>query len=150
MAIDSFGLTLKQRLFCEHYVSNNGNGTQAAKSSGYSDETARYIAAENLSKPHIKKYIVSRMKDAIEKAGAGIDWRIDMLKKTAEGSFNGAASKDGVLNPSGVVNSISELNKMDGSYSPAKSDVKLEMPDLDNAKEIATNAEKEINQIKPF
>jgi phage terminase small subunit len=150
MAIDSFGLTLKQRLFCEHYLSNGKNGSEAARQAGYSKDTSGSIAAENLQKPQIVKYLKERMKEVIEKAGAGIDWRIEMLKKTAEGSFNGAASKDGLINAAGVVSSISELNKMDGSYAPSKSDVKIEVPDLENVKEIADGAEKEINEIKPF
>lgn len=120
MALDSFGLTLKQRLFCEHYLSNGYNGTQAAKSAGYSKNCSDVIAGENLQKPCIKKYIGNRMKEVLEKAGAGIEWRVDMLKKTAELSMSGAAHKDGVVHPTGVVNSIAELNKMEGAYAPDK------------------------------
>lgn len=40
-------------LFCQEYVKNKGNGTQAAITAGYSKKTAQEIAAENLLKPII-------------------------------------------------------------------------------------------------
>jgi phage terminase small subunit len=50
-------LTPKQELFIEHYLANGYNGTQAAISAGYSQDTAQQIASENLSKPLIKEAI---------------------------------------------------------------------------------------------
>lgn len=50
-------LTIKQKAFCEEYVANFGNGTQAAIKAGYSK--AAETAYENLRKPHIKEYIKS-------------------------------------------------------------------------------------------
>lgn len=50
-------LTAKQRRFVDAY---DGNGTQAAIAAGYSPKTARAIAKENLTKPHILAEIKSR------------------------------------------------------------------------------------------
>ncbi|WP_231099886.1 terminase small subunit [Streptobacillus moniliformis] len=49
-------LSLKQKKFCEYYISS-GNGTEAAIKAGYSKKTATVIANENLMKPYIKEYI---------------------------------------------------------------------------------------------
>lgn len=49
-------LTRKESLFCQYYVIAF-NGADAARRAGYSEKTARHIAHENLTKPHIKKRI---------------------------------------------------------------------------------------------
>lgn len=50
------GFSDKERAFIEHYV-RCLNGARAARLAGYSERTAREIAAENLSKPRIKAEI---------------------------------------------------------------------------------------------
>lgn len=47
------GLTERQERFCNEYL-KDFNGTQAAIRSGYSEDTAKEIASENLTKPNIK------------------------------------------------------------------------------------------------
>lgn len=54
-------LTDKQRAFIDHYFECGFNATLAAKRAGYSDKTARFIGAENLTKPNIKAEISRRM-----------------------------------------------------------------------------------------
>lgn len=49
-------LTDKQIAFCKEYCLD-WNGTQAAIRAGYSEDTARSIASENLTKPDIQAYI---------------------------------------------------------------------------------------------
>ncbi|MEK4132003.1 terminase small subunit [Solibacillus sp. FSL W8-0474] len=58
-------LTIKQRKFADYYI-ECGNATEAAIRAGYSKNSARFIAAENLAKPLIKEYIeqVMAIKDA--------------------------------------------------------------------------------------
>lgn len=58
-------LTLKQKKFADFYI-ECGNATEAALKAGYSENSARFIAAENLAKPLIKEYIaqVMAIKDA--------------------------------------------------------------------------------------
>ena len=53
-------LTPKQQAFADYYI-EYGNATEAAKRAGYSEDTARQIGTENLSKPVIKQYIDARM-----------------------------------------------------------------------------------------
>lgn len=52
-------LTPKQKAFCDEYLIC-GNATEAAKRAGYSEKTARTIAAQNLSKRYISEYIAKR------------------------------------------------------------------------------------------
>lgn len=56
-------LTDKQKLFCLYYV-KYWNQTKAAIKSGYSKDTARFIGANNMKKPNIKKEI-DRLKKSI-------------------------------------------------------------------------------------
>ena len=53
-------MTEKQKRFCDEYLVDL-NGTQAAIRAGYSKKSANVIAAENLTKPYIRKYIDERM-----------------------------------------------------------------------------------------
>ena len=48
-------LTPKQKAFVREYKKNGGNGTQAAINAGYSEESARAISSENLTKPYIQE-----------------------------------------------------------------------------------------------
>lgn len=61
-------LTEKQKIFCREYI-YDWNATRAAKVAGYSEETARQIASENLSKPDIQAYITEIQKDLEKVAG---------------------------------------------------------------------------------
>lgn len=54
-------LTPKQRAFVREYLIDL-NGTQAAIRAGYSEKTARSVAAENLTKPNIAAAIDAAMK----------------------------------------------------------------------------------------
>lgn len=53
-------LTLKQQRFADEYIIC-GNATEAAIRAGYAEKTARFIGAENLTKPNIKSYIDERL-----------------------------------------------------------------------------------------
>ena len=50
-------LTLKQKKFCDYYMSS-GNATESAVKAGYSKKTAKQIGMENLTKPYFLIYIV--------------------------------------------------------------------------------------------
>lgn len=58
-------LTVKEKKFCHQYIID-WNGARAAREAGYSEKTAREIAHDNLSKPHIQQYI-DYIKDDFEK-----------------------------------------------------------------------------------
>lgn len=49
-------LTEKQKRFADYFI-ESGNATEAAVKAGYSERTARFIGAENLTKPNICAYI---------------------------------------------------------------------------------------------
>jgi len=49
-------LSEKQKMFCQEYI-KDFNGTRAAKEAGYSEDTARQTASENLTKPDIILYL---------------------------------------------------------------------------------------------
>ncbi|MGJ1321474.1 terminase small subunit [Sphingobacterium faecium] len=56
-------LTPKQQLFVDNYLTHF-NATRAAIQAGYSENTARAIGAENLTKPNISTHIVARLKES--------------------------------------------------------------------------------------
>lgn len=60
-------LTLKQQRFVEEYLIDF-NGAQAAIRAGYSESSAKEIAAENLTKPNIKAEIDKRTAEVSERA----------------------------------------------------------------------------------
>ena len=149
MPLDKHGLTPKQRKFCDLYV-KTGNGAQAARDSGYSENSDRVIAAQNLSKLNVRKYVDMKMEEAVKKVGVGRDWRLEMLKKGIELNFQGKADKEGCVDLKGLRGLINEMNKMTGDHAPVTSNLNVADANLDNAKEIAEDAEKEINEIKTF
>lgn len=53
-------LNERQKAFADYYI-ETGNATEAAKRAGYSENTARSIGAENLTKPDISAYIAERL-----------------------------------------------------------------------------------------
>ena len=65
-------LTPKQKAFADLYI-KLGNATEAARQAGYSEKTARYIAAENLTKPVIADYIHERMSNQDKERMASAD-----------------------------------------------------------------------------
>ena len=54
-------LTSKQKAFADEFL-KCGNATEAAKRAGYSEQSARQMGTENLSKPSISSYIQERQK----------------------------------------------------------------------------------------
>lgn len=66
------GLTEKQQRFVEEYLVDL-NGTQAAIRAGYSADTARQMASENLSKPYIQAAISEARKAQQERTGITAD-----------------------------------------------------------------------------
>jgi hypothetical protein len=149
MPLDKHGLTPKQRKFCELYVKTS-NGTESAKLAGYSKKTAGEMAYENLGKPQIKRYVDMKMEEAVKKVGVGKDWRLEMLKKGIELNFLGKADKEGCVDLKGLQGLINEMNKMTGDHAPTTSNLNVSDTNLEETKKVATETEKEINDIKTF
>ena len=85
------GLSEKQKAFCDCYIANGGNGTQAAKDAGYkgkNDKVFDSVARENLGKPRIKKYIDERMAEIESKRIASADEAMQIITSLARGEPN--------------------------------------------------------------
>ena len=76
-------LTDKQQRFCEEYMIDL-NATQAAIRAGYSEDTARSIGSENLSKPDIHARIAELKQALSEKTLVTAEYVVLGLKDVAE------------------------------------------------------------------
>lgn len=80
-------LTAKQKKFVDSYIADS-NATRAALEAGYSKRTARFIGAENLTKPYIKDAIDERMKhiesNQIAKADEVLQYFTSVLRGEVE------------------------------------------------------------------
>ena len=73
--------TVKNERFCQHYCgASNGNGSEAARLSGYSENCAAEIAYELLRKPHIQQRIKIIEQEALDAAEVSPEWVIQQLK----------------------------------------------------------------------
>lgn len=79
-------LTVKQKKFADEYV-KTGNATKAAIEAGYAEKTAREIGKENLTKPYIKEYIESRMKEIESSKIMGAKEAIEIISAIARGEY---------------------------------------------------------------
>lgn len=77
-------LTVMQRKFAHEYI-KNGNATEAAKLAGYSPSTARFIGAENLTKPNVRAYIDERMDKMASKSVMDAKEAVELLTDIARG-----------------------------------------------------------------
>ena len=117
-------LTLKQQLFCQHYVETLGNGTEAVVRAGYEiigrsgqpdRNLAKSIASENLTKPDILEYL-----DTLLEKGGLNDQMVSAHLKFLINQFDDLPVK---------VRAIDVYYKLHGKYAPTKieSDVNLEV-----------------------
>lgn len=76
-------LTDKQEMFCREYLIDL-NATQAAIRAGYSDNTARKIGSENLTKPDIAQRIIDLKSDRNERVEVNADYVLRRLVEIDE------------------------------------------------------------------
>jgi len=107
-------LTVKQEKFCVNYF-ESGNATKAAIIAGYSSKTARFIAAENLTKP----LIIERLNE-LQKAVASQKILSVVERKEKLSEIANTAIKSDMVTPDNAIRAIAELNKMEGDYAPSK------------------------------
>lgn len=74
-------LTAKQQCFCEEYLIDL-NATQAAIRAGYSEKTARQIAADNLSKANIQDCIADLKAVRSDNTKVDAAWVLTEAKKS--------------------------------------------------------------------
>ena len=135
-------LTDKERLFIIHYLTNNRNGTQAAISAGYSKNSACAIASENLRKPHIRFVLDRELKKIEKKLKFDFEDKANLLW----GASERCAGKTGhnEFDVSGIVNTISELNKMQGHYAPVRTvNSQVTLQDTEILEDLVKKNEKE-------
>ena len=99
-------LTPKQERFCQEYLVDL-NATQAAIRAGYSERTARQIAAENLAKPNIMEFIEAARKRAAENADITLQWLLDQARGVL------ADARDD-RSHAAAINAIKELGVLSG------------------------------------
>jgi len=88
-------MTDKQIAFCNEYLIDL-NGTRAAIRAGYSEDSARAIACENLTKPYIRKYIDEQINQGLNNRKTELKRKIiEELEVEAFGEGEIITDKDG-------------------------------------------------------
>ncbi len=100
-------LTLKQLYFCQEYVRNNGNATQAAITAGYSEKACAEVGHDNIRKPHIIKKIEELTAQHLRVAGITPEWIKESLKSLAV--VNLQVKEDGEARDATAANKSLEL-----------------------------------------
>ena len=106
-------LTVKQDKFIREYIAT-GNGAESARLAGYSENTAREMASENLTKPHIKKAIDQRRTETMQDLDEKIAWLTDQLTKEATDAENGDSTR---------VRALEVLGRVFGAFAPEKQEI---------------------------
>lgn len=89
-------LTDKQEMFCREYLIDL-NATQAAIRAGYSDNTARKIGSENLTKPDIAQRIIELKSHRNERVEVNADYVLRRLVEIDEMDVLDILKDDGGL-----------------------------------------------------
>lgn len=116
-SVTKLKLTTKQDKFVKAYLLNGGNATQAAISAGYSETSARFVGAENLTKPNIKEYLLISQK----KSDEHFAWSKSEKLKVLENIMSIATKADpekGMINMAAATAALKEHNLMQGDNAP--------------------------------
>lgn len=112
-------LTPKQAKFVEEYIIDL-NGTQAAIRAGYSVDSARQIAAENLTKPYVWEALQELKEKHSHAAEVDANWIAEKLKEAIKRSLDNSKDEgsnlkgDHRFNGSTLTRSLELLGKMTG------------------------------------
>ena len=104
--LDQYGLTAKQRAWCDLYI-KLGNATEAARQAGYKDP--EHSGKDNSHKQPCKAYIDARMQPTVEKRIASADDVLQFLTATMHGKIKDQFGLDPSL--SDRINAAKELMK---------------------------------------
>lgn len=125
-------LTAKQQRFADNYI-ESGNATQAAINAGYSDKTARQIAADNLSKVNIKNYIDEKMKEIANSKIADQKEVLELLTDVMRGNVKEvvvAGNGDALEVPTNTKDRIKAAELIGKRYSLWKDVVDINSSDI--------------------
>lgn len=98
--VNDTGLNDRQLRFCQEYVIDF-NGLQAAIRAGYSEKSAKEIAAENLTKPNIQAKISELQNKVAEKLGINAEWITQRFKEISDRCVQAEPVLDSRGNPTG-------------------------------------------------
>lgn len=129
MVAQVIALTPRQQRFVEEYIVC-GSGAEAARRAGYSERTARQIAAENLSKPDIQAAIEAARAHEAEY------WQLQK-RDVIEALLGAIAMAKTQVNPGAMIRGLVEIAKMLGYYAPEKVQVEVS----DDAERLAAKFE---------
>lgn len=76
-------MTNKQKMFVKEYLKDL-NGTQAAIRAGYSEDSAKEIASENLTKPNIREALDKELEARTKKVEISAEYVLSSLKQIAD------------------------------------------------------------------
>jgi phage terminase small subunit len=130
-------LTPKQQIFISEYCNNGFNGTQAAIKAGYSKNTAKQIAAENLSKLYFKEAIKKYLDEVLSQYKNTLEYEIiQTYKILAFYNPDDIITKQGKLKKD--LSELGDLAKVvtgiEVSYSATgKKKIKIKLADRENA-----------------
>lgn len=85
-------LTPKELRFCQLYAQYL-NGARAAREAGYSPDSDRFIASENLTKPNIKRVVKYYLEEAI----MPVEEAVKRLSDMGRGNFEHFVKEDGTV-----------------------------------------------------
>lgn len=91
-------LTPKQKRFVEEYLIDL-NATRSAIAAGYSEDSARVIGCENLTKPDIQEAIQAAMQARSKRTNITADNVLSELMRIATADLSGAYDESGNLKP---------------------------------------------------
>lgn len=113
------GLTIRQTKFCQNLIIPPHNATQAAISAGYSPHIAKTIGYRLKANLKIQEYLKSLQSDLESQMTVSYEWKLDKLKQIVEAFIE---SKENLISNkvNSAIQAISEMNKMQGHYSPEK------------------------------
>jgi phage terminase small subunit len=106
-------LTAKQQAFCESYVANGFNATQAALTAGYKETNATQQGCENLGKPYIQEFIQNFMAEASERA-------LVTTEDVVKGLLKEAASNEEDSSPTARISAWKALTDYTGGFDSNK------------------------------
>lgn len=99
----------KVRAFCEYYLQNGSNGTEAALSAGYGedgDEKGRHVAAQTASRllrqEAVQDYLKKRQEEIWQQLGISPEKIAQELWKLYQRSAEGHEIRDKEGNPTGI------------------------------------------------
>lgn len=89
----------KWEMFARAYLANGLNGTEAAKSAGYTEKSAHVTASQLLRNPKVKAVLAALTEARAKKLDISADWVLGELRKLAGYDAGSVFEDDGSLKP---------------------------------------------------